>query len=164
MAEPINPLPKNSKTWAAGVGAACMLICLPFTAQHEGEKLRSYLDPVGVWTICNGETLDVKPGQVKTAAECHSMLEMRLGYFAWNVDQMIKVPVKPSTEAALASFAYNVGLDNFKNSTLLKKINSGDIIGGCNELPRWNRAKGRILPGLTARRLAEQQLCIAGTL
>lgn len=164
MAETINPLPaKGSKGWIATFGAACMVICLPFTAQQEGLRLKSYLDPVGVWTVCYGETQGAGPGVIKTADDCKEMLSSRLGFFAWQVNSLVKVPINPPTLAAFSSMAYNVGIDNFKNSNLLKKLNAGDVVGACNELPRWNRAKGKILPGLTKRRLAEQKLCLQGT-
>lgn len=166
----LNNPPKINKTAAAGIGGAvtgaAMLIALPFTAQHEGLRLKAYLDPVGIPTICYGETLGVSLGQVKSKKECDNMLEWRLGYFAWQVDAAVIPPMKAETHAALASFAYNVGLGNFQTSTLLQKMNTGDIAGACNQLTRWNkgRVNGKlvVLPGLVKRREAERQLCLRG--
>jgi lysozyme len=90
------------------------------------------------------------------------MLEARVGEFAAQVQSSIANPQPDTRIAALTSFAYNVGIDNFRKSTLLRKLNAGDIVGACNELPRWNKAKGQVLPGLVKRREAERQLCLKG--
>jgi lysozyme len=58
----------------------------------------------------------------------------------------------------LVSFAYNVGTHNLRESTLLKLFNAGDIAGAAEQFPRWNKANGKILPGLVARRDAERRL------
>lgn len=141
-----------------------MLIAAPFTAHHEGLRLEAYLDPVGIPTICYGETDGVELGQIKTKEECDAMFETRLGYFAYWVDYYVEPDMKAETHAALTSFSYNVGVDAFKKSTLLKKINDGDLAGGCNEMLRWKYADGRVLPGLVKRRKAERDLCLKGGL
>jgi lysozyme len=58
----------------------------------------------------------------------------------------------------LVSFAYNVGAGNLKASTLLKKLNAGDTAGAAQEFQRWNKAAGKVLPGLTRRRACEALL------
>jgi lysozyme len=146
---------------ATGATAA-VLIAGPFTAQHEGLRLAAYLDPVGVPTICYGDTEGVHLGQKKTKEECDTLFEARLGFFAYGVDALVGPEMKPETHAALTSFAYNVGLGAFTGSTLLKKLNAGDLPGACNELPRWTYAKGKQLPGLVKRREAERKLCLSG--
>ena len=76
------------------------------------------------------------------------------------VDRSARVPMPDTRRAALASFVYNVGPGAYQRSTLLRRLNGGDTVGGCNELLRWNRAGGQVLPGLTARREAERELCL----
>ena len=152
---------RNHPKKTAGL-SACMALCLPLTAQYEGLKTRAYLDPIGIPTICFGETENVSIGDIKTVEECNTMLTARLGYFAFQVDNMVTVEISPEEHAALSSFSYNVGLTAFKNSTLLRKLNDGMHIAACNELPRWNKAGGRVLPGLVKRREAEKKLCLSG--
>lgn len=53
---------------------------------------------------------------------------------------LIKVDIDDNTRAAIYSFAYNVGTGAFARSTMLKKLNAGDIAGACNELKRWTYA------------------------
>jgi lysozyme len=64
--------------------------------------------------------------------------------------------------AAYTSFTYNVGVGAFEKSTLLRKLNGGDRVAACNELPRWVYARGVKLPGLVNRRREEQALCLSG--
>ena len=59
---------------------------------------------------------------------------------------------------ALVSFAYNLGADNLKTSTLLRKHNAGDHAGAAAEFGKWNKAKGQVMKGLTRRRAAEAAL------
>lgn len=154
---------KRAPRKAAATGlAAVTLIAAPFTAHHEGLRLKAYLDPVGVPTICYGETRGVKMGDVKTKEECDALFEARLGYFAYWVDYYVQHDLSPKTHAALTSFAYNVGVGAFSKSTLLRLFNEGKFIEACNQLPRWVYAKGKKLPGLVTRREEERQLCLAG--
>lgn len=145
-----------------GTMAAMMVLALPFTAQHEGLRLKAYLDPVSIPTICYGETEGVAMGMVASKTECDHMLEVKLGMVALQVDQLVVVPMGPEMHAALASFAYNVGIGAFKGSTLLRLLNAGDKVGACNQLPRWVFARGKWLPGLAVRREEERQLCLKG--
>jgi lysozyme len=59
---------------------------------------------------------------------------------------------------ALVAFAFNCGLGALQASTLRRLYNAGDVEGAANEFPKWNKGGGRVLPGLTRRRLAEQAL------
>ena len=59
---------------------------------------------------------------------------------------------------ALVSFAFNVGVNALKRSTLVRKHMEGDHEGAANEFARWNKAAGRVLAGLTRRRAAEAKL------
>jgi lysozyme len=60
--------------------------------------------------------------------------------------------------AAVISFAYNCGLGNYRISTFKKRIDAQDWTGASQEILKWNKAAGRVLPGLTRRRQAEALL------
>lgn len=153
---------KKPKTAATTTAAAAVLIASPFTAHHEGLRLQAYLDPVGIPTICYGETQNVSIGMTKTKQECDALFTVRLGFFAMGVNTLVNVSMTPHTHAALTSFSYNVGLGAFSKSTLLKKLNAGDLQGACDGLLEWNKAKGVVLPGLVKRRQDERKLCLEG--
>jgi lysozyme len=74
------------------------------------------------------------------------------------VSGTVKVPLNDQQYSALASLAYNIGPTAFKNSTLVKKLNSGDMEGAAQEFAKWNKAGGKPVEGLTRRRTAEQAL------
>jgi lysozyme len=134
-----------------------------FVAKHEGLVLGTYLDPVGILTNCFGHTgKELNKGQKFTEEQCLQQLADDLVKHDKQMMGYIHTPISDEERAAYLSFVYNVGAGNFSKSTLLKKVNAGDRVGACNELPRWNRAGGKILSGLTKRRLEEKELCLKG--
>lgn len=124
----------------------------------EGLRLKAYQDAVGVWTIGYGTTRGVRPGQEISEAQAEALLKTDLNRFENAVNQAVRVSINDNQFAALVSFAYNVGSGALRSSTLLRKLNRRDIYGAANEFPRWNRAGGRVLAGLTRRRKAERAL------
>ncbi|EDK4012688.1 lysozyme, partial [Salmonella enterica subsp. enterica] len=104
----------------------------------EGRRHEPYRDVAGVLTVCDGHTgKDIVPGKHYTDAECDALLNKDLALVAVRIDPLIKASIPNSERAALYSFAYNVGVGAFARSTLLKKLNTGDQAGACNELKRW---------------------------
>ena len=60
---------------------------------------------------------------------------------------------------AIISFVFNVGIGNFKASTLLAKIRiNPDDNSIIDEFLRWVYANGKVMKGLQKRRLAEMKL------
>jgi lysozyme len=144
-----------------GIGAAALV--LPFVARWEGAVPKTYRDPVGILTACTGHTgPELRMGQTWTPAECEEMLAGDLLTAARGVQDCVTEPLSDQEIAAYTSFAFNVGTKAFCGSTLLVKLNAGDHVGACEELPRWNKARGQVLPGLSNRRAAEMSLCLAG--
>ena len=74
------------------------------------------------------------------------------------VSETVKVPLNDQQFSALASLAYNIGPTAFRKSTLVKKLNSGDISGATEEFARWDKAGGKPVEGLARRRAAERAL------
>lgn len=60
--------------------------------------------------------------------------------------------------SAVVSFAFNLGCETLKSSTLLKKLNRNDVPGAAGEFGKWNKKGGKVTPELTKRRAAERQL------
>ena len=124
----------------------------------EGLRLTAYQDAVGVWTIGYGTTRNVRRGMRISRDQAEAFLQEDLVRFEKAVSDAVKVPINDNQFSALVSFTYNVGSGALRSSTLLKKLNRGDINGAANEFPRWNKAGGRVLAGLTRRRNAERAL------
>lgn len=147
-----------------GALAAVLALAVPTVVYFEGTKLRAYLDPVGIPTICSGETQGVSLGQTMTRQQCDELTTRRVTEFARNVDKLVTVPLPPARHAALTSFAYNVGMGAFQRSSLLRLLNAGQTKAACEQLMRWTYATRfgvRIqLNGLVKRRQAERDLCL----
>ncbi len=154
---------KTNKKVVAG-SAAAMAVAVAFIGGWEGLKLVAYRDIVGVWTVCYGETRGVSAGDRYTKAECDEMLAEGIADFEAQLDKLItykgEIPVE--TKIAFVSWAYNVGIGNASKSTLIRKVNAGDLKGACDELLKWNKAGGKTIKGLTNRRIDEHELCLSG--
>ncbi|MBU2936974.1 MULTISPECIES: lysozyme [Pacificibacter] len=146
------------------MAAASLAAAVPVVSQFEGRSLNAYRDVVGVATICDGVTLGVRMGDTATNAECDQLLARELRTHAAGLSACIADDVEKAiprdTAVALISWTYNVGVTAACGSTLVRKLNAGDLVGACAQLPRWNRAGGRVVRGLTNRRAAEFDLCI----
>ncbi len=128
----------------------------------EGLELKAYKDSVGVVTIGYGSTgSHVSMGMRITREQAEQLLKKALERFEKGVSDLVKVPLNQNQFDALVSFSFNLGLGNLKSSTLLKKLNVKDYQGAADEFPRWNRAGGKVLKGLTRRRIAERDLFLS---
>ncbi|WP_392563220.1 lysozyme (plasmid) [Orbus sturtevantii] len=61
---------------------------------------------------------------------------------------------------ATVSITFNVGCSKMRVSTMYSYLNSGNYRKACQELPRWNKANGKVLDGLIIRRKKEEKLCL----
>ncbi|MCE7521157.1 lysozyme [Halomonas titanicae] len=147
---------------AIGATAGALSIATAVVSYYEGYQPTAYRDPVGVATICYGHTATARMGQTLSQERCTQLLQADLGHAFSAVDRRAQVDLPPPTRAALASFVYNVGEGAFARSTLLRKLNAGDLRGACHELSRWVYAGGRKLNGLVKRRATERELCLKG--
>lgn len=127
--------------------------------RSEGLRLDAYLCPAGVPTIGYGHTgPDVRLGDHVSEEEAEALLRDDLVAFSDGVDDLLTVDVEGNPFSALVCFAYNVGLEALRKSTLLRLANAGDVAAAADQFLRWNKAAGKVLPGLTQRRAAERLL------
>lgn len=152
------------KTLVGVIGAAAALIVAPFVSGWESggkPRLVAYKDIVGVWTICDGETLGVKPGMVETLAGCKARDDAALIRHAEPVLACTPaLRAHPNQLSAAISLAYNIGTAGYCGSTVARRFNAGDWRGACEAFLMWNKAGGRVVAGLTNRRRAERALCL----
>lgn len=129
----------------------------------EGCKLTAYQDSVGVWTIGYGHTGDVYPGMIITQEKAEELLRSDLKTAENAVNAKVIYPITQNMFDALVSLTFNIGSDAFGTSTLLKKLNQGDINGAANEFDKWIYAGSKVQPGLVRRRAAEKEMFLNGT-
>jgi lysozyme len=137
-------------------------LAIPFIKKYEDCRLKAYPDPGtggDPWTIGFGSTgPGINPGTIWTQEQADSRFLEDVNEFAAEVAELVKVPTEPYQMAALISLAYNIGMTAFRKSTLLKLLNQGHYAEAGKQFPRWNRAGGRVMRGLTNRRNAEAAL------
>lgn len=94
-----------------------------------------------------------------TEGQASTMLMNMLGTYEKSVDSFTRDDITQNQFDALVAFAYNVGNNALKNSTLLKKVNKNpQDVTIRNEFLKWNKSNGKALKGLTNRRTAEADL------
>lgn len=156
-----------SKAMADPREDAALEVAVPLIAKWEGKRNVAYRDIVGVWTVCYGSTRGVKAGDRYTDAQCLDLLrrevaEYRAGLHAYFTAETIAERLPPTRDAAYNSLAFNVGIYGAGRSTAVRRLNAGNITGGCEALTWWNKAGGRVVRGLVRRRSDERALCLVG--
>ncbi len=135
---------------------------LDLIRKYEGLQLAAYVCPGGKLTIGYGHTgADVTTGKKIDAEEANALLRKDVQRFEKSVNELVMVPISQGMFDALISFSFNLGAGSLKSSTLLKKLNADDREGAADEFLKWNKAKGKVLAGLTARRESERELFLA---
>ena len=123
-----------------------------------------YKDIVGVATACWGQTgrdmegVKISPGDVYSEDYCARWFSKELVEYNKNMRKHVTVNLLPYEEVAYTSFVWNLGETNFKNSTLLKKLNAGDRPGACEQLLSWNKVT--VPPAGTSVYKARGETCI----
>jgi len=156
---------KNAALITAAVGIACTI--LAGADWHSGlEGLfhngAPYRDEGGIWSDCYGNTVNVDPNKVRPLEECKALLTGEANRLGNEIYKKLERPVSATTLAAFISFAYNIGINAFNSSTLLKLWNEGDYLASCQQMFRWVYIKGKYSPGLYKRRKIEYQYCAEG--
>lgn len=126
--------------------------------KFEGCKLESYLCAANVPTIGYGSTKGVEMGMTISQERAEELLLEDLVVYEEAVEKSVTVPLSQHQFDALVSWTFNLGGANLNASTMLKVLNQGAYEDVPYQMKRWNKAGGKVLEGLTRRRLAESLL------
>ena len=131
--------------------------------RYEGKRLRAYRCSAGVLTIGYGHTSaagapKVTPGMTISEKEANAIFDRDIERFAAKVEDLIKVEITDNQFGACVSLAFNIGVGAFSKSSVLRFINQNKFDNAADAFALWNKAGGRVLPGLTKRRAAEAAL------
>lgn len=142
-------------------------------AEWEGVRLHVYKDSAGHSTIGVGHfirydeesagalTVDARRIPYREGISLEEAMALLGEDLRWTEDliaRRVRVPLAQHQFDALVSFAFNIGPSNFTDSSLLRKLNSGDYAAVPSELMKWVNAGGSRLNGLIARRQKEGAL------
>jgi GH24 family phage-related lysozyme (muramidase) len=160
-------------TRAAGVSEKETLdLAVPFILKKEGIRLTAYLDGGGVPTICGGLTtaagIKVYIGMPSmTMKECTALMwvkvaEYRTALHRYLTVETIQTRLPATRDTAYTSLTYNIGIGAAGNSTAVRRLNAGQLVGGCEAITWFNKDGGRVVRGLFERRKDEKALCMIG--
>jgi lysozyme len=134
----------NLKNTLLGLGfsSAVVISVTQLIVPSEGIVLPPYLDPAGILTVCIGATNNntigfVIENKTYTEEECVILAAREAQEIEKRITPLIKTPINDYQKAAFIDFAYNKGIDAFKNSTILGLLNAGNIKASCEQLTRW---------------------------
>ena len=120
--------------------------------EFEGFSSTAYRCPAGVWTCGFGTTKGITPTTHCTRAEAEQWLRQDLAPIEAYVSSIPEIDTQGKADSVI-DFCFNLGMGNFKSSTLLKKIKAGAPTGEIQaEFRRWVYANGKKLKGLVRRR------------
>ena len=147
-------------TWSRNKSAAVAL-AIALAAPAEGLRQYVYKCPAGIATVCFGHTGNVQQGRKYSLDECKSLLTSDM-LEAINIVERCHPGLPDEILAAFGDAVFNIGPKVACNSTASNYLASRNYMAACNELPKWNKANGMPLPGLTKRRAQERELCLQG--
>ena len=127
-------------------------------------RLTAYnTDGAGVWTIGWGHTSRAGPpkvfrGMTITRKEADAILARDLAWAERAVNELVTVDIQQEQYDAMVSLVFNIGVPGFRRSSVLRHTNARRWAQAARAFALWNKAKGRVLPGLIRRRAAEAAL------
>jgi lysozyme len=154
--------PKGKPRIAASTALAAL--CCTLLIGFEGMRTQAYIPiPGDVPTACVGETKGIRMGMTFTKPQCEAMLLKRLVEdFAPAMERCVTRPMGDDVYAAFLSLSYNIGSAGFCRSSVVRLYNAGERRGACHAMLAFDKAGGRVVPGLQKRRRAEEALCLKG--
>lgn len=158
----------QKRTLAAIMGATAAAATVAFTSLNEGRSNNPYQDSGGVWTVCDGQT--GVPMHYYTNAQCDAMLSNTLVQVTEQIRTMTPGydTLPDGVKESMTDFAYNVGVNAYRNSTFRRMLSPAQLPAACAQLLRYkfvgqmdcSTAKyERVCGGVWTRRLAEYQRC-----
>lgn len=136
-----------------------------FIKQWEGVRNKAYRDSAGIPTIGIGfirykvgarAGTRVQMQDYLTDDEIKAEFAVQIAAYEDAVAEAVKVALTQSQVNALVSLCYNIGVNAFKGSTVVRELNKRKYQAACTAIGMWNKAGGRVVQGLVNRRKAEQ--------
>lgn len=134
---------------------------------YEGLRMAAHYAPSEQWTVGYGHTSSARHGMSVTEGDAERLLRDDVKPIEQLITDTVRAPLNQNEHDALASLIFNIGEENWKRSTVLRKLNAGDKIGAANAFEMWTKAYVNnelvSLDGLVRRRAAEKSLFLMPT-
>ncbi|MEO1310482.1 MAG: lysozyme [Pseudomonadota bacterium] len=134
---------------------------------YEGLRMTAHYSPSEEWTVGYGHTSSARHGMSVTEGDAEKLLKEDLGSIEQVIGDSVRAPLNQNEHDALASLIFNIGEENFRKSTVLRKLNQGDKLAAAKAFEMWTKAHVNgelvILDGLVRRRAAEKSLFLMPT-
>ena len=128
----------------------------------EGLRTTAARLPDGRWTLGYGHTFSAREGARVTQEDADALLRFDLLPVVDAINNLVLVPLNQNQFDALVSFCFNIGAENFAQSTVLKRINEGRYAEAALAMDSWRSAEFNgqtyVLAPLIRRRAAEKDL------
>ena len=160
-------LDKGGSTWGKAIRMRTGDTGLSLIKGYEGLRLAAHYTPNEEWTIGYGHTSTARHGMSVTEHEAERLLRSDIEPIEQVLAETVRAPLNQNEHDALISLIYNIGVENWRRSTALRKLNEGDRLAAANAIEMWNKAhvNGELvtLDGLVRRRAAEKSLFLMPT-
>ncbi len=103
--------------------------------------MEAYEGPSGKWLIGYGHGGDVEPGTTITRARAEALLRADVGAVEGVIKSVVVVPINVAEFSAMVDLAYNIGTGNFRDSTVLRKLNEGDRQAAADGFLLWTKVR-----------------------
>lgn len=126
--------------------------------EFEGFSPKQYICSGGKLTIGFGHTKYASRYNTITVEEAEELFKDDIADAERVVRRLVSHPLNVNQFSALVSFVFNLGALKFEKSTLLKRLNAGDVFGAAQEFSKWVYSKNKKRNGLVIRRAKEREL------
>jgi lysozyme len=130
--------------------------------RFEGFRRRAARLPDGAWTIGYGHTRTAREGAEISEADADALLIYDLAAVVKALNEWVFSPLTQNQFDALTAFVFNIGLPNFRRSSVLRRLNEGSHLQAACAMEMWRTAdfEGEriVIDALVRRRSAEKTL------
>ena len=130
--------------------------------RFEGFRAKAAELPGERWTIGYGHTKSARPGAVINEADADALLIYDVAAVTAAINQWVFSPLNQNQFDALTAFVFNIGLPNFRRSSVLRRLNEGSYLQAACAMEMWRTAdfEGEriVIDALVRRRSAEMAM------
>jgi len=134
---------------------------------YEGLRMSAHYAPSEQWTVGYGHVNTARHGMSVTDGDAERLLKDDVKPIEATIGDTVRAPLNQNEHDALVSLIFNIGEDNWRRSTVLRKLNTGDKLGAADAIEMWTKAHVNneltTLDGLVRRRAAEKSLFLMPT-